>query len=193
MSRRILEYIALVLSALLTSCSVTPEAFPAGTEFGGRVEGVLNTISTDSIPFRLIIEYPETFRGALVEGASSLGKATNTVTLSLNSLLHDETRLCVSGDLVAVANSKNVRGRDDNDIPITFQNFRPSTTTMVTTQVCTGQMGQQTCLPMTYPVTIPGPLSIHLRGEKGHISLKRGSFIVLHLSDGRCGSPASAK
>ena len=179
-------FAALATVLLLSSCSSVPAAFPAGTEFGARLEAALSGIHEQGGLFKATVEYPENFREATIEGTLAFNKESGGFTLILTGLKRDTTQLCVTGDLLVAANSKGVRNQDDNGRSIVFQSVRPTTTTLINQQVCSGPPDQISCFPQVMPMIEVGPLSIIMSSAGGPLKLKRGSLMVFRLYDGRC-------
>ena len=188
-------FAAVAATLLLCSCSSAPAAFPPGTEFGAHLDAELNGIHEQGGLFKATVEYPENFRTATIEGSLAFNKESRGFTLILTGLTHDSTRLCVTGDLLAAANSKGVRNQDDNGRAIAFQSVRPTETVMITQQVCSGPSpDQMSCYPQTVPmITNVGALSITMSSTGGALRLKRGSLMVFHLTDARCAPVQKAK
>jgi len=180
---------------LPVSCTAPPAAFQPGTEFGSHLSSDLNPQHGQSTRIKMTVDYPEEFRGSVIEAiASSDAGPTNVLTLTLNSLEREGTRLCVHGEIAAIANSRGVRGFDDGGTQLTVENYVPQTTTMITSQLCTGQAEQQTCMPMTVPVTTAGDPSMLVKAKAAHgIKLRRNSLLVLRLTDGLCPSDGQAR
>jgi len=189
MDKRVLAFALLCIFLLLLSCTSVPEHFRSGTEFGLHLNDDLNTNRNKSRRLNMTVAYPEGFRDAIVEGSASVppnNDQNNNVMVTVNSLLQDEKRICVRGDLIAVANSKGVRGQDDNGTATTVQHITSTTTTMITQQMCSGTPDQQSCYPVTYPMEVPGPTSILLHVESSSIRLKPGSLMIFQLYDQQC-------
>lgn len=167
MNERVRAFALLCICVLLLSCTSVPvrEHFRSGTEFGLHLNDDLNTNRNRFHRLNMTVEYPEGFRDAIVEGSASApanNSQNNNVMLTVSSLLQDEKRICVRGDLIAVANSKGVRDRDDNGTATTVQHITSTTTTMITQEMCSGPPDQQSCYPVTFPMEVPGPTSILL-------------------------------
>jgi len=187
MSQSLLKIVVLSAAAGSVACSGPPGAFPPQTEFGSSLITALSLERRESAHLKMRVEYPESFRGGVIDGVVTCDERGNTLTLVVHSLDLEGTHLCISGQIGAVANSKGTRARDDRGTPITVENFVPSTTTMVTQQVCTGQQEQQTCMPMIFPMSFPGTLSMLIKAEPNHgITLNRNSLLVLHLLNQPC-------
>ena len=147
------------LGILLASWNAPPAAFQPGTESGSRLSSDLDLDERQSTSIKMMVDYPENFRGSVIEGAVSLNPGRKAMTLAINSLEREGERICVHGEIAAIANSRGVRGRDDSGAELALENFTPQTTTMFTSQVCSGQAEQQTCLPMTVTITTAGATS----------------------------------
>jgi hypothetical protein len=173
---------------LFSSCNRPPETFRAGTEFGARLTDELNTSHGSQQRIRAYVEYPLAFQGSMLQGSLSVADQGNHV-LIFDHLSSNEKNVCVTGTLAAVANSQHAFGHDDAGGSLAVLHVRsPDTQLMTTQQVCTGQQDQQSCVPMTYPLVIPGQESIVLHTDKPILRLKRGSLIVANLSDAGCSS-----
>jgi hypothetical protein len=173
-----------VTGALIVSCNTQPEAFVAGTEFGLRLGQDVKIRQNESERLRFLVDYPEHFHGDLVE-AVIIGSGGDA-TITMNSLQHEGSRICVGGDLVEVINSKGTRGRDDDGGSVAVQTVRSApTTTMMTQNICTGQGEQQSCTPMTYPTEVPGPEVTILQGARNP-QFQANSEMVFRMRDLRC-------
>jgi hypothetical protein len=178
---------ALILSL---SCTAPPAAFQPGTEFGSRLSSDLDLDPSQPSAVKLVVDYPEEFHGSVIEGVVSSNPDPKVITLAINSLEREGTRICIRSEIAAIANSHGVRGRDDSGTVLAVENYTPQTTTMITSQLCTGQAEQQTCTPITVPITTSGPTSMFIKAQAGRgIRLHRQSLVVLRLTDGLC-SPA---
>ena len=184
---KIKVFTALAIWAItsLLSCKSSQQTFRPGTEFGTRLKVEMNTKRSEPRALKLVVEYPEDFRGDTLEAAVSGGGKYATVALS--SLNHAAKHVCVGGTLVAVANSKGLRGQDDNGVSTTVQTIRSAPTTMMVTQdVCTGQGEQLSCMPMTFPLETPGAESTVLHGDQFPLRFKTGSSMIFQVSEQPC-------
>jgi hypothetical protein len=186
----ILRMVIGVLALLGLSCNAPRAAFPPGTEFGSQLLSDLELDPSQPSTVKLVVDYPEEFHGSVIDGVVSSNPNANVITLAVNSLQREGTRICVRSEIAAVANSRGERSSDDSGTVLAVENYTPQTTTLISSQVCTGQAEQQTCMPMTVPITTPGPTSMFIRAQVGRgIRLHRQSLVVLRLTDGLC-SPA---
>src|SRR5271165_5743036 len=110
MQRRALGALLACVAVLFSSCSGTPDAFPAGTEFGSRLENEFNSSDPKLNLMKMTVQYPENFHGAILEANASRSDQ-NTLTLLLSALHQGDISYCVIADLVTIANSKGARGR----------------------------------------------------------------------------------
>ena len=173
-----------VTGVLIVSCNTQPEAFVAGTEFGLRLGQDVKIRQNESQRLRFFVDYPEHFHGDPVE-AVMIGSGGDA-TITMSSLQHEGSRICVSGDLVEVINSKGTQGRDDDGVSVTVETLRSvPTTTMVTQNICTGQGEQQSCTPMTYPTEAPGPEVTLLHGDRNP-RFQSNSEMIFRMKDLRC-------
>jgi hypothetical protein len=177
-----------ICGIVFVACRSTPETFQRGTEFGLRLNDTLNSNVRDPYTVSLSVDYPDEFRGD--EVTARVSSDLSDVAVFPSNLSHRANKICLSGTVIGVRNSKGLRDQDEHGVQLSAVTVQvtPATTTIMTSETCTGQGETLTCTPMAYPVTVPGTESVVLRAARTPFRLKPGSSLIVKMSDVPCPS-----